>query len=43
MNLKLFQNPIYSSSQKYVLIGLGEQASALAGLTIVEASEGSLR
>jgi hypothetical protein len=33
----------YSDSQKYVPIGLGEHSSALAGLTIVEPSEGSLR
>jgi hypothetical protein len=34
---------LYSSFQKYVPIGLREHASALAGLTIVEPSEGSLR
>ena len=33
----------YSSSEKYAPTGLREHASALAGLTIVEPSEGSLR
>jgi hypothetical protein len=45
MNLHILfiDTSIYSSSQKYVLIGLREHASTLAGLTIVEPSGGSPR
>jgi hypothetical protein len=33
----------YAGSHKYGPIGLTEHASALAGLTIIEPSDGSLR